>query len=231
LTTEDALNLIKAEIGGDDSEVRNRIARAALTGAIGAFNRLGEYWWNQQSVTFTLAQSATGRFETADLWPNYTVRRIEPEIWFVGKNRSIKIVGIERFNDATKHRSTTSGTPEIGAIHSRESVLEVWPVPSEAFSCSVMLYFLANSITDIPIEYHDLVIDRACMIAVRSTFDNRANPAWLAYRDSWVEGKKEIEAMSKMTAWTGNQIGADPFVTQSTTRSERTPDSGALTGY
>lgn len=231
MTTEDALNLIKAEIGGDDSEVRNRIARSALDGAIGAFNRLGEYWWNQQSVTFTLAQSSTGRFEITDLWPDYMVRRIEPKIWLVDKNRWIEIVDIERFNDATKHRSTTSGTPEIGTIHSRESVLEVWPVPSEAFSCSVMVYFLANSITDIPIEYHDLVIDRAVMMAAPSMVGNRPNQAWIASKDSWIEGKKEIKAMSKMTAWTGNQIGADKYVTQSTTRTNRRPDSGALTGW
>lgn len=231
MTTDEALSLIRNQIETDDSDLRNRLAQAGLNGGIGAMNRLGEYWWNQQKVEFTLTASATGEYKIRDLWPDYSVRRIEPKIWYVGTTNWIEIVSLEEFSDSTEHKYSTTGQPRIGTVHSNDSILEVWPCAASSYACKVFLYYYVNGLEQIPEEYHDLIVSRALMLAVPSRLNGKDNILWVANKDAWESGKTEIIARRDLTAWTGNQIGADKYVTQSTTASRsRRADSMNLMG-
>lgn len=232
MTTDEALNLIKAEMAGDDSDLRNRVARAALQSAVGAFNRLGNFWWNQKNLEFTLSSSSTGEYEAESLWPGYVVRRIEPTIWYVGENRRIEVLNdIEVFNNLTKANPTDSGQPKIACFHSNTGILNVWPVPGSDYTCTVIVYFLITKITDLPVEYHDLVVDRAVMMAAPSRVGNQVNPAWQAAKDSWIEGRQEVLALGRLLEWTGTQIPPDEWTEYASTSGRTSnPDSSNLTG-
>ena len=226
MTTNNALDLIKVKLGGEDSDLRNTLARSALTSAINSFNRIGNFEWNRQFVDFNLT-NGTGTYLFTDLWPDYTVKGMEPRIYLVGQSGYIDVIDYEQFNTETKYRSTTSGTPQIATAHSKEGQIDIWPVPNDDYSCTAMLYVKVTGIDELD-DYDDLVIDRAVMLGATKETPIEIYQAAVM---SWNEGKQEIIKRTGYTVWTGNQISPDPYVTFSTTSKNRhKTDSGNLTG-
>ena len=228
LTNADAIDLIKAKIGGEDNDLRNRVAANALKLAIGAFNRIGDYEWNRQQVTFSLT-SGTGTYLFSDLWPDYKVKRLESRIWFVNHNGWIDVKSYHEFNNITKHQSAVSGVPQIASVHSLEKQIDIWPLPNSAYSCVAMLYLQVDSLGGIPEEYHDLVVEKAIMFAIDTSIKGNIG-IYESSKLAWDEGIKAVKNNDSYITWNDNQINPDPYITQSSTRPPRYVDSGNLTG-
>ena len=204
MTAIQVLLLIKAAMGGDDSDLRNQVAQAALEAAYGAFNRLGVFHWNTVSTDVSLT-SGTGSYEFADLWGDHTVRGIGEKLYYTDVSKYVEVLDEDVFNMAFRYRMTTAGRPTHATVHSKDGTIEFYPKPDSAYTLRGQLLVSIGDINDIPDEFHDLVVSRA---TIRAT--GADTPANASARAEWAEGKEEIRSDRKYTIFTGTKIAGDP---------------------
>ena len=223
MTNDQAINLIKAKIGGDDSPARNVLSQSALAVAIESACALGQFWWNSKGVLFDFV-SGTGEYNLTDLFPDYEVLGIHSKLYYTANPNVCDIVSNEDFNRAFRHQMSSSGLPTFGILHGQDNTLEVWPNPNGTYETWAMLWVAVTNLIGIPSMHHGAIVARAVMWAVGA---DHPNYGWGF--GEWNEGKDRILADKKLEIWTGSRAEPDDFVVGSSSMSKSNPNSDNLT--
>jgi hypothetical protein len=211
VTTDEALEFIKANIGGDDSAKRNEMALAALNATVSFMNLLGEYRWNEQMVNITLTANKS-LYDLDDFFPNFTVRKIFDElIFYTAETGWIEIVSRKEFNQY-KQGHVSTGKPTIATIHSRTPVIEFYPTPSKAYALRLMVGVLITSFDDLPGEMQLPVVHLAIMSAVGAGTKEAPNATYVQSAAIWSAARAEIEKTGFWTVFKDDQIEPDKYI-------------------
>lgn len=224
MTNEEALDLVLIEMDGGATVRNKRVAENALKGAIGWLNRMGNYEWNRQEQSMTLATGVSGRYSLKSLLPQYTIRRVDNQLWFTDKTGSIDLVGRDEFK-MLKAGQTTTGKPVYGTLHSITQILEVYPLPDQAYTVYIMLNVLITRIDEVPPDFEDVVIDKARLAAVKA-----GSAAWNAWKENVDSAKEQIRRYVTLLRSRPGYIKPDPFGLGKTgqQRRRRTDRTGLL---
>lgn len=216
----DVIKAIALAIKGDTTN-REEVAGVYLKKAILRLGRMDDVGFNMDMVTFNLVAGQKTYDIGVDILEDYDKIWNIKELHRTDESRyRVPIVGFEDFFDYASGNDDT-GEPQIATIHSSDSILEFYPIPDSAYPMRAYVRKRINNFADIPVSFHDVLIDLA-IESIASLSD-----AGVAVKRA-EDGVNEIKGES-LTKWTGNKIILARHLGDNTSSSGRV-DSGNLRG-
>jgi hypothetical protein len=171
--------------------------------------------WNRQHVTFNLQSGKSSYDCGVDILSDEKPAGLQ-YLWHTDTpSAPIRVIPVQAFN-AYARGSSSSGRPEIATLHSDTKTLEVWRSPDAAYTIWGYLKKKIVNFSDIPAEYHDVVVD----VAIASL--DPANALRFA-----TEGLEDARNDS-LTPWDGSVVAIERHLGDSDAAIQ--PDSYNLRG-
>ena len=210
MTNDDALGLIKARMGGEDSDMKNNVAQAAIQAAFSSFDRLGAWKFNEKRMTVTIS-SPTITYYLRDLDGGETIITLAPKIYLSTYSYVVPVVDFDEYEETKEPSSTMVGRPQLATLYGtgNDRAIELFPIPDATYTGVFKAYCRITDITQLPAEFHDIAVDRATMFAIPAKDkDGSENQMFQMAMLAWQEALPHIMVYGE-TIWKGNQIAPD----------------------
>lgn len=164
MTKEQLVDLIRLSVSIGDETAARKAAESALNAAIIKLSRTRNTSFNRDYQTFNLASGTGSYLIGSDILSGYPNAWNMNELWHTDtEGKPITIIGLTDFNDIARG-GTTSGRPDIATIHSSKPVLQVYPIPDQAYTVIASVPKTITKVADIPVRYHDVLADVANLV-------------------------------------------------------------------
>lgn len=173
MTEPDILDAISIAIPANRANAE-KIARSYLKKSILKLGRMSGVSWNRKVITFTLISGQqeykAGVDSIPDLRGMGTIFRTDTP------SNPIPIVDVQEFSRSARG-SSTSGTPILATLHSDSTTFEIYPIPAGNYPMWGYIKKKIVNLSDIPEEYHDILIDYA-IASIGASEDKRVAVAF-----------------------------------------------------
>lgn len=219
--TEQALkDLIKLGLPSEVAANADKYASSLLTSAVSIVGRMDGADWNKKEVTFNLTAGTATYILGKDILSQYpTIEGLERLHFTDSENYPISVLRKDDF-DVLARGVSGNARPVIATVYETIDgrVLEISRTPDSAYEMKGMAKMFVDKLSQVPENYHDLVLNTAYKLIAAS---KNAGVASLMVN----EGQKD--ARSRLTEWSGSTVTIDRGLDVGNRRSTRV-DSGNL---